>query len=119
MVDRFVRIGWMLLAASCVVAGSDAKSSGARNAGGNGVAHRVLPVLSLVVLSRVACVHGSAHRLLSDGGEARDMIEKSLSPSIAHYRHQAKCFDGRPDGKICMGRAASQKFQGVGRAGDY
>jgi hypothetical protein len=40
-------------------------------------------VWALVVLSRVACVHRSAHRLLSDGDEARDMIENNLSPSIA------------------------------------
>ena len=49
---------------------------------------------ALVVLARVACVHRGASRLLFDGGEARDMIETSFSPSIAHDRHQAKLFDG-------------------------
>jgi len=98
MVDRAVRIDWVLLAASGVATGPDAKSGGARDAGWNRVACRVLPILSLVVLSRLACVHRSAFRLLSDGDEARDMIEKDLSASIAVYRLQPKLFDGRPDG---------------------
>ena len=52
------------------------ESSGACDAGWNGVAHRVLPILSLVVLSRVACVYWRASRLLSDGGETRDLINE-------------------------------------------
>jgi hypothetical protein len=93
MVDRAVRIDWVLLAASGMATGPDAELSGARDAGRHGVAHCVLPILSLVVLSRVAGVHWSARRLLSNGGEARHMIEKNLSASIALFRHQAKLLD--------------------------
>jgi hypothetical protein len=100
MVDRAVRIDWVLLAARRMATGPDAESGGTRHAGRHGVAHCVLPILSLVVLSQVASVHWSARRLLSNGGEARDMIEKYLSASIALYRHQATFSDGRPDGKI-------------------
>jgi uncharacterized membrane protein len=39
MVDRAVRIDWVLLAASGVATGPDAESSGARDAGRDGVAH--------------------------------------------------------------------------------
>ena len=83
MVDRAVRIDWVLLAASGMATGPDAEPSGARDAGRHGVAHCVLPMLSLVVLSRVAGVHWSARRLLSNGGEARGMIETNLSASTA------------------------------------
>lgn len=88
MVDRAVRIDRVLLAASGVATGPDAESRGARDAGRHGFAHCVLPILPLVVLSRVACIHRSARRLLSYGGEAHDMIDEILSLSIAPYRQQ-------------------------------
>ena len=118
MVDRAVRIDWVLLAASGVATGPDAKSGGERDAGWNGVARGVLAILSLVVLSRLACVHRSAFRLLSDGGEARDMIEKILSPSIADYRHQATFFYGHPDGKIPTAVCDCYEIQLLAGAGD-
>lgn len=93
MVDRAVRIDWVLLAASGMAPGPDAKSGGSRDAGWNGVACCVLPILSLVVLSRLACVHRSAFRLLSDGGKARDMIEKDLSASITIDRLHAQVLE--------------------------
>jgi uncharacterized membrane protein len=118
MVDRAVLIDWVLLAASGMATGPDAESSGARDAGRHGVAHCVLPMLSLVVLSRVAGVHWSARRLLSNGGEARDMIEKNLSASIALYRHQATFYDGRPDGKILTAATDCYAIQMLADAGD-
>jgi hypothetical protein len=90
----------VLLAAGGVATGPDAESGGVRDAGRHGVARCVLPILSLVVLSRVAGVYWSARRLLSNGCEARDTIQKNLSASIALYRHEATFSDGRPDGKI-------------------
>jgi hypothetical protein len=45
-----------------------------------------------VVLSRLACVYRSALRLLSDGGEARDMIENALSLQDANASaRQSEC----------------------------
>jgi hypothetical protein len=69
-------------------------------AGRHGVARCVLPILSLVVLPWLACIHRGAYRLLSDGGEAGDMIDGNRSPPIAFYRHQATFFDGKSDGKL-------------------
>ena len=68
------------------------ESSGACDARRNGVAHRVLPILSLVVLSRVARVYWRASRLLSDGGETRDMINENSSFGV----FIAGCPTGRP-----------------------
>jgi uncharacterized membrane protein len=69
-------------------------------------------------LSRMAGVHWSARRLLSNGGEARDMIEKNLSASIALYRHQATFSDGRPDGKILAAATDCYAIQMLVGAGD-
>ena len=118
MVDRAVSIDWVLLAAGGMATGPDAESGGARDAGRHGVAHCVLPILSLVVLSRVAGVHWSARRLLPNGGEARDMIEKYLSASIALYWHQATFSDGRPDGKILAAATDCHAIQMLAGAGD-
>jgi hypothetical protein len=41
-----------------------------------------------------------------------------LSASIAHYRHQAKLFDGECDGKIRMALKESNVFQVITSAGD-
>ena len=90
MVDRAIPVDWVLLAAGGVATSPDAESRGARDAGRNGVAHRVLPILSLVVLSWVARVYRRASRLLFDGGETRDMIDENLSPSIVHDRTSNK-----------------------------
>ena len=92
--------------------------SGARGAGRHGVAHCVLPILSLVVLSRVAGVHWSARGLLSNGGEARDMIERNLSAPIAVYRHRAKFSDGRPDAKTPAAVTDCYAIQMLAGAGD-
>lgn len=118
MVDRAVRIDWVLLAASGVATGPDAESGGVRDAGRHGVARCVLPILSLVVLSRVAGVYWSARRLLSNGCEARDMIQKNLSASIALYRHEATFSDGRPDGKIQTPTSDCHAIQVLTGAGD-
>src|SRR6185437_207347 len=90
VVYRAVRVDWVLLATRGVATGPDAESSGACDAGRNGVAHRVLPILSLVVLSRVACIYWRAFCLLSDGVETRDTIDENLSLSIVHDRIPSK-----------------------------
>jgi len=43
---------------------------------------------------------------------------EDLSPSIAYYRHQARHFDGGPDGKIHLEFAGGQDSQGVICAGN-
>src|SRR5882724_149224 len=121
MVDRAVCIDRVLLAAGGVATGPDAESSGTRDAGGDGVATRVFPILSLVVLSRMACLHRGALRLLSDGGEACDMIERwsrlrrsanrwNRSASIDIYRPRANCFDGKSDARNLSGVLGFREF---------
>jgi hypothetical protein len=92
VVDRAVRVDWVLLAAGGVATGPNEESSGACDAGRKGVAHRVLPILSLVVLSRVACIYWRASCLLSDGGETRDTIDENLRHQSSTIGHQAKAF---------------------------
>jgi hypothetical protein len=46
------------------------------------------------------------------------MIERNLSASIALYRHQAKLFDGRPDGKIQTPTSDCDAIQILASAGD-
>jgi hypothetical protein len=87
MVDRAVRVDWVLLAAGGMAAGPDAESSGACYGDGTALPADYFPILSLVVLSRLACVYWRASRLLSDGGETSDMIDANRSPSIAIDRH--------------------------------
>jgi hypothetical protein len=41
-----------------------------------------------------------------------------LSVSIAHNRHQAKCFDGESDGKIGLARKELDAFQVITSVGD-
>jgi hypothetical protein len=41
-----------------------------------------------------------------------------LSASIAHYRHQAKRFDGESDGKIGIAPKELNAFQMITSAGD-
>jgi hypothetical protein len=119
MVDRAVRVDWVLLAAGGVAAGPDAESSGACDAGRNGVARRILPILSLVVLSRLACVHRRASRFLSDGGETRDMIGKNLPSSTAHYRYRARHCDSIADGIVITASLKCFVRQEVATPGDY
>jgi len=84
----------------------------------HGVAHRVLPILSLVVLPWLARIRRSACRLLSDGGEAGDMRDGNRSPPIAVYRHQAVFFDGKSDGKFGAPSVEFSLFQVLVGAGD-
>jgi hypothetical protein len=111
VVDRFVCIDWVLLAASRLVTSVDAKSGSARGAGGHGVAQCVLPILSLVVLPWLACICRSAYCLLHDGGETGDMNDGNRSPPIAIYRHQAEVFGGRSDGKFGVLASKGLLFQ--------
>jgi hypothetical protein len=71
-----------------------------------------------VVLPWLAGIRRSPCRLLSDGGEACDMIDGNRSPPIAFYRHQATFFDGKSDGKLCAPRQEVVSFQSLIRAGD-
>ena len=119
LVDRFVCIDWVLLVASRLVTSVDAKSGGARGAGGHGVAQCVLPILSLVVLPWLACICRSAYCLLHDGGETGDMTDGNRSPPIAVYRHQAAFFDGKSDGKFGVPSVEVSPFQVLKSAGDY
>jgi len=46
------------------------------------------------------------------------VLKHSLSASIAHYRYQAKYFNGQPDGKIEVVPREAKHFQANTRAGD-
>jgi hypothetical protein len=46
------------------------------------------------------------------------LLKHSLSASIAHYRYQAKYFNGQPDGKIEVVPRETKRFQAITSAGD-
>jgi hypothetical protein len=52
------------------------------------------------------------------GQKIATLLSTGLSASIAHYRYQAKYFNGQPDGKIEVVPRETKRFQAIMSAGN-